>query len=120
MVETTTTDCRTETDRPNPVALSLAGGATGTITGLKRGGLPGAVVGGLVGGTVGYLAGVASCESMDVGEPATDSEPISIDTSDAAASDAEPETDADDATDSEAAADADSETDDDADDESAV
>ena len=108
MVEETTTDCLTETDNPNPVALSLAGGATGTITGLKRGGLPGAVIGGLVGGTVGYLAGAVSCDSMTAdNELSADSEPISIDTSEAAEPDSDAEEDADDEPDSDAETDAD-------------
>jgi hypothetical protein len=64
MVEDAAVDATPRTDaEPNPVALSLAGGAVGTIGGLRRGGLPGAVAGGLVGGTVGYLAGAVSCET---------------------------------------------------------
>lgn len=96
MVEQTTTEDHTGTDSPNPVSLSVVGGAVGTITGLKRGGLPGAVAGGLVGGTVGYVSAAASCGTTAVDEePPAESEPISIETADDEAND---EDDHDDAT----------------------
>jgi len=88
MVEQTTSENHTDTDTPNPVALSVVGGAVGTITGLKRGGLPGAVAGGLVGGTVGYVSAAASCGKTAVGdEPSAENEPISIETADEDATD---------------------------------
>ena len=79
MEDETTTTAGTDADSPNPVALSLAGGAVGTITGLKRGGLPGAITGGLVGGTVGYVTGAVTSEESSVDIDAAESEPISID-----------------------------------------
>jgi hypothetical protein len=93
MVEDATVDATPRTDaEPNPVALSLAGGAVGTIGGLRRGGLPGAVAGGLVGGTVGYLAGAVSCETTrSSGTVDSGGDPIEItpfDDGDAGASEA--------------------------------
>jgi hypothetical protein len=44
----------------DPVALSLAAGFAGTVTGLQRGGLPSAVALGLVSGTAGYVIGAAA------------------------------------------------------------
>lgn len=79
MVDETTTAAGTDADSPNPVALSLAGGAVGTITCLKRGGLPGAITGGLVGGTVGYVTGAVTREESPVDIDAAENEPISID-----------------------------------------
>ncbi len=67
-----------EAENPTPVALSLAGGATGTIAGLKRRGVPGALIGALVGGTLGYLVGAKSTDAIHVEEPPIDSDPISI------------------------------------------
>lgn len=97
MVEETTGDPVTETDCPNPVALSIAGGAVGTITGLKRGGIPGAITGGLVGGTVGYVSGAVSGDPTTVVEnPPTDSDPISIDPTEDTATETAQTDDADD------------------------
>lgn len=63
----------------SPVALSVVGGAVGTIVGARRG-PAGAVIGGFVGGTTGYLAGAAV--DPDVVDPATVEEPVSIDVAD--------------------------------------
>jgi hypothetical protein len=61
----------------DPVALSLAGGFVGTVTGLKKGGVGGAVVGGLVGGTTGYVLGAAA-EGSDPVRPDADTGPVSV------------------------------------------
>jgi len=88
MTTETTAASVTETDCGNPIALSVAGGAVGTITGLKRGGIPGAITGGLVGGTVGYVSGVVSRDGMVVVEdPPTDGDPISIDPAESTSAD---------------------------------
>jgi len=58
--------------------LSFVGGFVGTVVGARRG-LAGAVTGGLVGGTLGYLTGASTG-----GEVITsDTDPVSIDVSDA-------------------------------------
>ncbi len=104
MTEEIPVDSLGETESPTPVALSLAGGATGTITGLKRRGFPGALVGALVGGTIGYLVGVVSKNAIDIEEPPIDTDPISIDLADPTVTDSadDQETDATDATDGDA------------------
>lgn len=69
----------TEHSEPDPVALSFAGGALGTIAGLKSGGVPGSIAGGLVGGTVGYLTGAASCEAAHSADTVTtDTDPVEV------------------------------------------
>jgi uncharacterized membrane protein len=96
MVDESTTDPQRADTAPNPVALSLTGGAIGTITGLRRGGLPGAITGGLVGGTAGYLVGAAGgAQSIDIAEPADVSDPISIETDEPATDTATSDSDAD-------------------------
>lgn len=71
-----------ERSQPDPVKLSFAGGAVGTITGLKRGGVPGAFLGGLVGGTAGYFVAATSSDvTRPPGSHTTDTDPVQVDVS---------------------------------------
>jgi len=79
-----------EHEEPEPAVLSFAGGAVGTIAGLKSGGFPGAIAGGLVGGTTGYLVGAAAQDAArSSGAVGTDTDPIEIDVADARADDSD-------------------------------
>lgn len=112
MTEETSVDPLEETDCANPVGLSLAGGAVGTITGLKRGGVPGAIAGGLVGGTVGYVSGAVSRDATTVvDDPPAADEPIHIEAAEAPPTDSEAAESTTDATDEDDTDDASDDTD---------
>lgn len=96
MVEDTTVDGVSKTAKPNPVTVSVVGGAIGTIGGLKRGARA-AIIGGVLGGTVGYLAATVFNETV-AEAPLSSSTPISVGSTDSpattsmAASDSAPDT----------------------------
>lgn len=80
MEENVTQERQRVSTSPNPVALSLAAGFAGTVTGLKRGGVPGAIALGLASGTAGYVAGAAAENAQHTPhEPESTADPVHID-----------------------------------------